>query len=118
MPRPPQLLDQFSPDQPTADGAYDTRKCHDTIAKCGATVIMPPRKNAKPWKNTTARAVARNEVLRASEYLGRAHWRRWSGYHRQSRVETKMNCVKLLRQRLMTRTFDRQVAEAKSAPPP
>ena len=38
-------------------------------------------------------------------------WRRWSGYHRRSRVETKMHCVKLLGQRLMTRDFDRQVAE-------
>jgi hypothetical protein len=35
----------------------------------------------------------------------------WSGYHRRSRVETKVHCVKLLRQRLMARDFDRQVAE-------
>ena len=34
-----------------------------------------------------------------------------AGYHRRSRVETKMNCVKLLGQRLMSREFDRQVAE-------
>lgn len=32
-------------------------------------------------------------------------------YHRRSRVETKMHCVKLLGQRLMARDFDRQVAE-------
>ena len=42
---------------------------------------------------------------------GRALWRRWSGYPRRSRVETKMHCVKLLGQRLMARDFDRQVAE-------
>ncbi len=35
----------------------------------------------------------------------------WSGYHRRSRAETKMNCVKLLGQRLSAREFDRQVAE-------
>jgi hypothetical protein len=35
----------------------------------------------------------------------------WSGYHRRSRVETKMHCVKLLGLRLMARDFDRQVAE-------
>ena len=40
-----------------------------------------------------------------------ACWNGWSGYHRRSRVETKMHCVKLLGQRLMTRDFDRQVAE-------
>jgi hypothetical protein len=55
--------------------------------------------------------VARNDALRASKYLGRALWRRWSGYHRQSRVETKMHCVKLFGQRLMARDFDRQAAE-------
>ena len=95
----------------TADGAYDTRKCHDAIADRSAHAIIPPRRNAKPWKPTTAGAIARNEALRASRYLGRAIWRNWSGYHRRSRVETKMHCMKLLGQRLMARDFDRQVAE-------
>ena len=111
----PGLLDQIPPDQNiasvTADGAYDTRKCHDAIAERGADAIIPPRRNAKPWKATTAGATARNEALRASRYLGRTIWRRWSGYHRRSRAETKMHCVKLLGQRLMARDFDRQVAE-------
>ena len=35
----------------------------------------------------------------------------WSGYHRRSRVETKMHCGKLLGQSVMARDFDRQVAE-------
>jgi hypothetical protein len=110
-----ELLSQIPSDQEiasvTADGAYDTRKCHDAIADRGACAVIPPRKNAKPWKSITAGAVARNEALRASKYLGRALWRRWSGYHRRSRVETKMHCVKLLGQRLMARDFDRQVAD-------
>ena len=59
----------------------------------------------------TASAVARNEALRASRRFGRTIWRRWSGYRRRSRVETKMHCVKLLGQRLSARDFDRQVAE-------
>lgn len=62
-------------------------------------------------KTATAGAIARNEALRVSKYLGRTLWRRWSGYHRRSRVETKMHCVKLLGQRLMARDFDRQIAE-------
>lgn len=111
----PDLIDQIPPDEEiasvTADGAYDTRKCHDAIADRGAHAVIPPRKNAKPWKTVTAGAVARNEALRASRYLGRAIWRNWSGYHRRSRVETRMHCVKLLGQRLMARDFDRQVAE-------
>lgn len=96
----------------TADGAYDTRKCHGAIADRGAHAVIPPHKNAKPWKTVTAGATTRNEALRASKYLGRVLWRRWSGYHRRSRVETKMHCVKLLGQRLMARRFDRRkVAE-------
>ena len=111
----PDLLDQIPPDQEiasaTADGAFDTRKCHDAIAARGAAAIIPPRKNAKPWKPDTAGAIARNEILRTSKRVGRTIWRRWSGYHRRSRVETKMHCVKLLGQRLSARDFDRQVAE-------
>ena len=53
----------------------------------------------------------RNEILRTSKHLGRTLWRTSSDYHRRSRVETKMNCVKLLGQKLMSRDFDRQVAE-------
>lgn len=111
----PELLDQIAADEQigsvTADGAYDTRKCHEAIAARGAAAVIPPRKNAKPWKPTSPGAVTRNEALRASKYLGRAIWRRWSGYHRRSRVESKMNCIKLLGQSLMARDFDRQVAE-------
>lgn len=111
----PELLKQIGLDQQiatvTADGAYDTRACHDAIADRGAAAIIPPRRNARPWKPHSAGARARNEILRTSKHLGRSLWRNWSGYHRRSRVETKMNCVKLLGQRLMSRDFDRQVAE-------
>lgn len=56
----------------TADGAFDTRKCHDAIAARGAAAVIPPRKNAKPWKPDTPGAVARNEILRTSKRVGRA----------------------------------------------
>jgi|GEM_PF-1955204 len=56
----PELLDQIPPDQEiasvTSDGAFDTRKCHDAIAVRGAAAIIPPRRNAKPWKPDTAAA--------------------------------------------------------------
>ena len=86
----PELLDQIPPEQEiatvTADCAFDTRKCHTAIAARGAAAIIPPRKNAKPWKPDTAGAVARNEILRTSKRIGRTIWRRWSGYHRKRRV--------------------------------
>jgi hypothetical protein len=89
----PDLLNQIPPDQDlgsvTADGAHDTRKCHDAIAARNAHAVIPPRKNAKLWKPDTAGARARNEAVRSSKYLGRALWRNLTGYHRRSRVETK-----------------------------
>jgi transposase len=111
----PELLDQVPDDQEigmvTADGAYDTRACHDAIADRGAHAVIPTRRNAKPWKPTSSGAEARNDILRATKYLGRAIWRKWSGYHRRSLVETKMHCVKLLGDGIMAREFNRQVTE-------
>lgn len=61
----PDLLNQIPAHEQigsvTADGAYDTRKCHDAIANRGANAVIPPRKNAKPWKTVTAGTTARNE---------------------------------------------------------
>ena len=54
----------------------------------GAQAIIPPRKR-----------------------LGWRIWKKWSGYHRRSLVETKMHCFKRLGERVMARTFERQVTE-------
>lgn len=111
----PVLLAQIPEDEDitsvTADGTYDARRCHETIAERGAQAIIPPRKNAKPWSPTTSGAIARNEALRGADRLGRTIWRWWSGYHRRSRVEAKMHCIKLLGQRLSARDFNRQITE-------
>ena len=115
VPMLPDLLNQIPPDQDlvsvTADGAYDTRKCYDAIAARNAHAVMPPRKNAKQWKPGRPWARVRNEAAQSSKYLGCALWRQVTGYHRRSRVETEMHCVKLLGQRLSARDLDRQVAE-------
>ncbi len=111
----PDLLSQIPADEPiisvSGDGAYDTKGCHAAIAARGAAAIIPTRKNGQPWKENTAGAKARNEILRATRYLGRTIWKKWSAYHRRSLVETKMRCFKLLGERVMARDFDRQVAE-------
>ena len=111
----PDLLGQIPEDEPiasvTADGAYDARGCRDAVAGQGAEAVIPPRHNAEPWKKDSPGARARNEALRAIKHFGRTIWRRWSGYRRRSRAETKMNCMKLLGQKLMARDFDRQTAE-------
>jgi hypothetical protein len=47
----PSLLNQIPPDEEigsvTADGAYDTSKCHDAIVDHNAHAVIPPRNNAK-----------------------------------------------------------------------
>ena len=40
--------------------------------------------------------------MRLITRFGRALWRKGSGYHRRSRLETKMNCRTLLGQKLMS----------------
>jgi hypothetical protein len=111
----PNLLGQIPPEEPivsvSGDGAYDTKRCHEAIALRQADAIIPTRKNAKPWKINRLGAEVRNEILRATRRLGRTIWKKWSGYHRRSLVETKMRCFKLLGERIMARDFDRQVAE-------
>ncbi len=111
----PELLSQIPPKERIAsvsgDGAYDTKGCHEAIAKRKAKAAIPTRKNAKPLKENRLGAHVRNEILRTTRRLGSVIWKKWSGYHRRSLVETKMRCFKLLDERVMVRNFDRQVAE-------
>ena len=111
----PDLLDQIPQDQPigtvTADGAYDTRRCHTAIIERGGTAIIPIRRNGRAWKEDGPAASARNEILRATQYFGRALWKRLTGYHARSRAEAKMGCLKSFGDRLMARDPDRQTAE-------
>jgi transposase len=94
-----------------ADGAYDGPACRDAIATRGAEAIIPPCRNAKSWKEDSPGARGRNDDLRAMKRFGRTLLRKWSGYHRRSRVETEMNCLELLGQKLLSRNFDHQTSE-------
>jgi hypothetical protein len=82
-----------------------------------------PRKyRTTNWKTYNEALKARSSLLiwldpkmnwhdRPSGRLGRAIWKKWSGYHRRSLVDTKMRCFKLLGERVTARDFDHQVAE-------
>jgi hypothetical protein len=111
----PQLLAQIVDDEPIesvyADGAYDTRGCLDAIADRQAMAGIPPRKNAAHWKKSSPCSAYRNEAIRACKRLGRGIWKKWSGYHWRSLVETKMHCFRRLGERVTARTFERQVVE-------
>ncbi|WP_343504176.1 IS5 family transposase [Alloyangia pacifica] len=111
----PELLDQVPQDEPigtvTADGAYDTRRCHTAVLERDAVPIIPIRKNGRPWKDDGPAAKVRNETLRATRHYGRAFWKRWTGYHIRSRIEAKMRCFKAFGERFAARDPDRQSAE-------
>ena len=93
------------------DGAYDTKQCRQVIADRQAHAVIPPRKNAKPWKDTKTSSLERNELLRTVKRFGRTLWKKWAGYHHRSLVETKMHCIKLLGDKLSARNFQSQVNE-------
>ena len=109
----PELLHQLPEDEKleslTGDGAYDTQPVYEAVIQRGATPIIPPRKNARIRKGDAF--AYRNAAVAACRRLGRRIWKVWSGYHRRSLVETKMNCIKRLGERVMSRTFERQVNE-------
>ena len=58
----PELFDQIPEGEDigtmTADGAYDTRRCHTAIIGRQATPITPIRRNARSWKQHCPAAFA------------------------------------------------------------
>ncbi|MCD1125614.1 IS5 family transposase [Jinshanibacter sp. LJY008] len=94
-----------------ADGAYDTRRCHDELRRKKISALIPPRKGAGYWPDEYAdrnRAVA-NQRLSGSN----ARWKWATDYNRRSIAETAMSRVKqLFGGSLMLRDYDAQVAEA------
>ena len=107
----PSLLEQFPQeiDQVSADGAYDTERCHEAIAQRNAKATIPPREGAVRWGEDHPR----DNILEAISIKGRARWKDESGYHRRSLAENMMYRLKqLLGERMFSRTFERQIAEA------
>lgn len=109
----PELLAQVPAQEPlltvTCDGGYDTQPVHTAVMQRNAAPIIPPRKNARLRKGDAF--AHRNAAIAACKRFGRKLWKNWSGYHRRSLVETKMHCIKRLGERVMSRTFERQVNE-------
>jgi IS5 family transposase len=109
----PDLLEQLPSDETLqsliGDGAYYTQPAYEAVTRHGAITIIPPRNNARVRRGTVFEY--RNAALAECRRLGRSIWKRWIGYHRRSLMETKMNCIKRLGERVMSRTFERQVNE-------
>ena len=89
------LLAQIPLDEPIdsvyTDGAYDTKHCRQVILDRDAHAIIPPRKNAKPWKDQQARSIERNELLKTVKRLGRSLWK--SGLVITVEVWLKPRCI-------------------------
>ena len=84
----------MQPSNAASFGAYDTKQCRQAIADWQAHAVIPPRKNAKPWKDTKSSSLERNELLRTVKRLGGTLWKKWSGYIIDE-VWLKLKCTAL-----------------------
>jgi hypothetical protein len=91
----PELLDQIPPAEQiasvSADGAYDTKACHEAIALRQTHAVIPTQRNAKPWKTNRPGTEARNEILHATRRLGRTIGR--GGVAITDEVSSKRKCA-------------------------
>ena len=77
--------------------------------------MIPPRKNAHIWKhgNTQAERLKRDENLRYIRKHGRKDWKKNSGYHVRSLVETTMFRLKtIFGNELSARRIETQTTQA------
>ena len=101
-------------EQVSADGAYDQRKCYDTLNRHGAKAALPPRKGARIWQhgNSQGERHQRDENLRCIRKAGRKQWKKGSNYHRRSLAETQVFRFKtIFGDRLQTRQIENQFKE-------
>jgi len=103
-------------DTVTADGAYDQWKVYTTIDQRKARPRIAPRHDAKIKRhaNTAGPRLARDQTIRAIRRLGRKQWKKSSGYHCRSLVETAVSRLKtIFGPQLKNRRFENQRTEAR-----
>ena len=109
------LPSKASLSQVSADGAFDKRVCYEALAEMSVPCMtIPPQKNARIWRhgNKSGNPLPRDENLRRIRQIGRSAWKRESGYHRRSIVETTMFRLKtIFTDKLRSLTFVNQRAE-------
>ena len=101
-------------EQVSADGAYDQRKCYDTLNQHHAKAAIPPRKGARIWQhgNCKTERHVRDQNLRRIRQVGRQQWKQESNYHRRSLAETTVFRFKtIFGDRLQTRRVENQFKE-------
>lgn len=104
------------------DGAYDGWRVHHALAypKSGSSppieAVIPPRRDAaiRTAKRRYRHIEARNERVRQIHRKGQKRWKRESGYHRRSIVESTMSRYKrILGPQLLARSWSGQQTEAR-----
>lgn len=99
-----------------ADGAYTFKENFDVIADKGGAPFIPIRSGTAIAKhaNLSNGEMLRNKLLREMLKVGgKVVWKKASGYHRRSLVETQMCRIKtILGHSLKSRTFSNQKTEA------
>lgn len=95
--------------QVSADGAYDTKKCHKLLKRRGCKPTIPRRKNAGYWEE----GHPRNEAVSALKSDELKQWKQENDYHQRSLSETAMYRYKqLISPKLSLRDYNGQVGEA------
>lgn len=116
------LLEQISSDVKTiiGDGAYDKKSCYETAFKRNARPVFPPQHNASVQRNKVNKHIpltARDELIMylnggKSRRNRLTRWKKKSGYHQRSLVETTMSRLKyVFGDRVRSRVFENQVTD-------
>ncbi|NQT73103.1 MAG: transposase, partial [Chloroflexi bacterium] len=96
--------------QVSGDGGYDYKTCYDAIADREARAVIPPRKSAIFHNNGFMDT--RDDNLRRIQEIGRRAWKKESGYHRRSLVETGIYRLKrIFGEALSSKKLDSQNIE-------
>lgn len=96
-----------------ADGAYAAHHCFDTLDRTGARVLIPPPLGAKLTPGKTPGEKQKNKNVQQMNYWGgRSQWKKQSGYHQRSLVETHMfRFKKIFGDTLSSKTLENQITE-------
>jgi hypothetical protein len=113
----PDLLKQIAEqvDKFGGDGAYDKVKVYDELHERKIEPIIPPREDAAHWTDKEGHDLdhPRNEALTVIEDVGKAEWKKRSGYHRRSKSEVAMFRYKtIFTSKMYARKIKNQKTEA------
>lgn len=90
-----------------ADGAYTGQHMFEVTDDLGVTLLVPLRQNSK-----YGRSKSRNQLLTQQSRIGRGTWKKRSGYHQRSQVESVYATLdRLVGNRVSTRTLGRNQIE-------